>query len=125
VIATVKTEFPLPKIITSKAQHKQYLANLLELERRDNLSAAEEDFAHLLILVIEEYEKKQFPIRSASPVEVLQELISANDLRQRDLAPLFGSESIVSEVLSGKRSLNVQQIKKLSERFKVSPAVFF
>ena len=125
MIATVKTEFPLPKIITSKAQHKQYLANLLELERRDNLSAAEEDFAHLLILVIEEYEKKQFPIRSASPVEVLQELISANDLRQRDLAPLFGSESIVSEVLSGKRSLNVQQIKKLSERFKVSPAVFF
>jgi HTH-type transcriptional regulator/antitoxin HigA len=125
VIATVKTEFPLPKIITSKAQHKQYLANLLELERRDNLSAAEEDFAHLLILVIEEYEKKQFPIRNASPVEVLQELISANDLRQRDLAPLFGSESIVSEVLSGKRSLNVQQIKKLSERFNVSPAVFF
>ena len=125
MIATVKTEFPLPKIITSKAQHKQYLANLLELERRDNLSAAEEDFAHLLILVIEEYEKKQFPIRNASPVEVLQELISANDLRQRDLAPLFGSESIVSEVLSGKRSLNVQQIKKLSERFNVSPAVFF
>jgi HTH-type transcriptional regulator/antitoxin HigA len=55
----------------------------------------------------------------------LRGLISANNLRQKDLAPLLGSESVVSEILSGKRELNKRQIEKLSTRFNVSPAVFF
>jgi HTH-type transcriptional regulator/antitoxin HigA len=75
--------------------------------------------------LIEAYEEKHYPIRSATPLEVLQELMTANDLRQKDLAPLFGSESIVSEVLSGKRGLNKRHIEKLSRRFKVSPELFF
>ena len=129
VIATVSdkytTEIGAPKMITSKAQHEQYLSTLLELERRDDLSAAEKNYANLLILVIEDYEKKRFPIRKASPVEVLRELLAANGLRQKDLAPLLGSESVVSEVLKGNRELNKNHIIKLSERFNVSPAVFF
>jgi HTH-type transcriptional regulator / antitoxin HigA len=51
--------------------------------------------------------------------------MNANDVRQKDLAPLLGSESVVSEVLGGKRELNKHHIEKLSERFAVSPAVFF
>ena len=58
-------------------------------------------------------------------MEVLAELMAANNLKQKDLAPLLGSESIVSEVLYGKRELNKQHIEKLSQRFKVSPALFF
>jgi HTH-type transcriptional regulator / antitoxin HigA len=58
-------------------------------------------------------------------VEVLVELMTANNLKHKDLAPLLGSESIVSEVLSGKRELNKQHIEKLSQRFNVSPALFF
>jgi HTH-type transcriptional regulator/antitoxin HigA len=45
-------------------------------------------------------------IPNASPVEVLRTLMDANDLRQKDLVPIFGSESIVSEVLHKKRDLN-------------------
>jgi HTH-type transcriptional regulator / antitoxin HigA len=41
------------------------------------------------------------------------------------LAPIFGSESILSEILHNKRALNKAHIEKLSERFQVSPAVFF
>ena len=52
-------------------------------------------------------------------------LMDANDLRQKDLAPIFGSESIVSEVLHKKRVLNKTHIEKLSKRFHVSPAAFF
>jgi HTH-type transcriptional regulator/antitoxin HigA len=48
-----------------------------------------------------------------------------NNLKQKDLAPLLGAESIVSEVLNGKRELNKQHIEKLSQRFNVSPALFF
>jgi HTH-type transcriptional regulator/antitoxin HigA len=51
--------------------------------------------------------------------------MEANDLRQKDVVPIFGSESIVSEVLHKKRNLNKTHIEKLSKRFHVSPAVFF
>jgi HTH-type transcriptional regulator/antitoxin HigA len=114
-----------PRIITSEAQHEQYVSALLELDRRSQLTAAERNFAELLTLLIEAYEEKHHPIRSASPVEVLQELLSANDLRQKDLVPQLGSESVVSEILSGKRELNKHHIEKLSKRFNVSPEVFF
>jgi HTH-type transcriptional regulator/antitoxin HigA len=46
-------------------------------------------------------------------------------LKQKDLADVFGTPSVVSEVMSGKRELNKEQIRRLSERFKVSPELFF
>jgi HTH-type transcriptional regulator/antitoxin HigA len=49
--------------------------------------------------------------------------MEANNLRQKDLAPMFGSESVVSEVLRGKRPLNKHHIGNLSRHFKVSPEV--
>jgi HTH-type transcriptional regulator/antitoxin HigA len=113
------------RVITSEAQHDDYVSALLELERQKKLTLMEKNFADLLTLLIEAYEEKHYPIRSATPLEVLQELMTANDLRQNDLAPLLGSESIVSEVLSGKRELNKRHIEKLSRRFKVSPELFF
>jgi len=46
-----------------------------------------------------------------------------HDLAQSDL-PEIGSQGVVSEILAGKRDLNVRQISQLAERFGVSPAVF-
>ena len=119
------TDTGAPRVITSEAQHELYVSALLELDRRSQLTAAERNFAELLTLLIEAYEEKHHSIRAASPVEVLQELLLANDLRQKDLVPQLGSESVVSEILSGKRELNKNHIEKLSKRFNVSPEVFF
>ena len=119
------TDTGAPRVITSEAQHELYVSALLELDRRSQLTAAERNFAELLTLLIEAYEEKHHSIRSASPVEVLQELLLANDLRQKDLVPQLGSESVVSEILSGKRELNKNHIEKLSKRFNISPEVFF
>jgi HTH-type transcriptional regulator/antitoxin HigA len=115
----------VPKVITSDAQNDRYTAALLELERRGHLTPAEKNLAEVLTLLVEAYEEERYPVRSASPVEVLKQLMDANNLRQKDLAPMLGSESVVSEVLSGKRELNKHHIEKLSKRFGVSPAVFF
>ncbi len=114
-----------PKVITSDAQNERYIAALLELEKRDRLTAKEREFAELLTVLIEAYEDEYYPIRAASPVEVLVQLMEANNLKQKDLASLLGSESVVSEVLRGKRELNKHHIERLSKRFGVSPAVFF
>jgi len=75
--------------------------------------------------LIADYEAKQFTIEKSSGVEVLRELMDANGLRQKDLADDLGGESIVSLILKGKRQLNRHQMEKLSQRFHVSPAVFF
>jgi len=114
-----------PKVITSDAQNERYIAALLELEKKERLSAKEKEFAELLTVLIEAYEDEHYPIRATSPVEVLVHLMEANNLKQKDLAPLLGSESVVSEVLRGKRELNKHHIERLSKRFGVSPAVFF
>ena len=54
--------------------------------------------------------------------DALRFLLEEHDLTQSDL-PEVGSQGVVSEILGGKRTLNVRQIRALSERFGVSPAV--
>jgi len=114
-----------PKVITSDAQNERYTAALLTLEKKSRLTAKEREFAELLAVLIEAYEDEHYPVQETGAVEVLVELMAANNLKQKDLAPLLGSESVVSEVLRGKRELNRGQIERLSKRFGVSPAVFF
>jgi HTH-type transcriptional regulator/antitoxin HigA len=114
-----------PAPITSDRQHEEYLAVLDKLASKRNLTSEEEMYAEVLMTLIEAYEEKHYPIPDPSPVGVLRTLMDANGLRQKDLAPIFGSESIVSEVLHKKRDLNKTHIEKLSKRFHVSPAVFF
>lgn len=118
-------EFGSPTQITSDRQHAEYLSVLDKLANKENPTSEEEKYAAVLMTLIEVYEEEHHSITDASPLEVLRALMDANDLRQKDLVPIFGSESIVSEVLHKKRALNKMHIEKLSKRFNVSPAVFF
>ncbi len=76
-----------------------------------------------LATLIEAYETKHYPIPDAPPADILRYLMEAQDLKQNDL-PELGSQGVVSEILNGKRQLNLRQIKVLSERFGVSPETF-
>jgi HTH-type transcriptional regulator/antitoxin HigA len=110
--------------ITSEEQNEHYTGVLHELVMRGNLSQKEEEYVELLSLLIEAYEDEHYPIRAGSPAEVIKTLMKANNLKQKDLARIFGTESMVSMVLKGTRPLNAEHIKGLSKRFHVSPAVF-
>src|SRR5438552_17888742 len=114
-----------PTPITSGRQHEQYLRVLDKLASKDNPTTEDEKYAGVLMTLIEAYEEEHHSIPHAGPVEILRTLMDANGLRQKDLVPIFASESIVSEVLHKKRDLNKTHIEKLSKRFHVSPAVFF
>src|SRR5208282_279361 len=118
-------EVSSPTPITSERQHGEYLSVLDKLAGKENPTSEEEKYAEVLITLIEAYEEEHHSIPEASPLEVLRALMDANNLRQKDLVAVFGSESIVSEVLHKKRDLNKAHIEKLSKRFRVSPAVFF
>ena len=118
-------EVSAPAPIASERQHREYLSVLDRLASIENPTSEEEKYAEVLIALIDAYEEEHHPIPDASPVDVLRALMEAHDLRQKDLAPIFGTESIVSEVLRKKRDLNKTHIERLSHRFHVSPAVFF
>ena len=118
-------EVSSPTPITSERQHSEYLSVLEKLASKEKPTKEEEKYAEVLVTLIEAYEETHHSIPDASPVEVLRTLMDANELRQKDLVPIFGSESIVSEILSKKRSLNKTHIEMLSRQFRISPAVFF
>ena len=73
--------------------------------------------------LIHAYEEEHHPIPECSGVDVLRFLMEEHDLTQSDL-PEIGSQGVVSEILRGKRELNVRQIRTLAKRFHVSPGVF-
>jgi HTH-type transcriptional regulator/antitoxin HigA len=80
-------------------------------------------FLDTLGTLIQIYEEEHYPIPEASGAEVLRFLMDEHGLTQSDL-PEVGSQGVVSEILNGKRELNVRQIRFLTETFKVSSAVF-
>jgi HTH-type transcriptional regulator/antitoxin HigA len=73
--------------------------------------------------LLHDYEEQHHPMPEASGPDVLRFLMQEHGLTQADLSEI-GSQGVVSDILRGKRELNIRQIRALSERFHVSPAVF-
>ena len=115
-----------PRVIHTEEENEDYAAALYELEQNHaDLSPEEKDLADLLTLLIEDFEEKHYQLPKASPIEAISFLMDQHGLKQKDLVDVFGTPSIVSEVLSGKRDLAKDHIVRLSERFHVSPELFF
>jgi HTH-type transcriptional regulator / antitoxin HigA len=119
------TKIP-PRVIRSEKESEAYTEILRDLDRRArSLTRAERELADLLTLLIEDYEEKRYELPRAKPLDVLRFLMDQHDLKQKDLADVFGTPSIVSEVLNGKREMNKLHIGRLSKKFHVSPELFF
>ena len=73
--------------------------------------------------LVEDFEAEHPALPSATGVQALQFLMEQHGLKQADLSEI-GSQGVVSEILTGKRELNIRQVRALSERFGVSPATF-
>ena len=73
--------------------------------------------------LVDSYEREHDPEPSGNPVAVLEYLMDEHGLSQSNV-PEIGSQGVVSEVLRGNRQLNIRQVRALSQRFGVSPAVF-
>jgi HTH-type transcriptional regulator/antitoxin HigA len=115
-----------PEVVHDEALNERFIDVLRKLDARwDELSSDERKLHELLVLIIQDFEKRTYKVRAATPIEVIEELMAASNLKNKDLVGIFATESVVSEILNGKRSLTVEHIKRLSERFNVSPAVFF
>lgn len=73
--------------------------------------------------LIEDYEVTRQPLPMTTGIQALRFLMEQHGLKQSDLHEI-GSQGVVSEILAGKRELNIRQVRALGERFGVSPATF-
>ena len=112
------------RVIHNDAELEAYTKALFQLTALEKPSPAEADAIELLTLLIERYEETHYSIPAADPVAVVRFLIERQGLAQRDLIPQFGSESAVSMFLARQRKLTLEQVRKLSSRFKLPADVF-
>jgi len=103
------------KPIRSNSDYEEALSCVEELIMLDpELDTEEADRLSVLSILLEKYEKENFPIEIPSAIDAIKFRMEQLGLAQKDLIPYFGSASRVSEVLSGKRLLTVNMISALS-----------
>lgn len=114
-----------PHVIRTESDNRTALAAIEALMARSaDLAPEESELLALLVALVEQFEASRYSSPAATPVDVLRELMSARELKQRDIVGLFPSKGIASEVLSGKRAISKAQAKRLGQFFGVSPALF-
>ncbi len=113
-----------PRLIRNDLELAAYTEALYELTALQKPSRSEAEAIELLTLLVERYEQEHYSVPAADAVSVVRFLIEQQGLSQRDLIPQFGSESAVSMFLAGQRKLTLDQVRKLSARFKLPSDVF-
>jgi HTH-type transcriptional regulator/antitoxin HigA len=94
--------------------------------RIGSLSPEEHDYLDVLADLVEKYETERYPEPKVDPLAMIRELFAAGGITQADVARGTGlAESMLSEILTGKRSMGRKTVEKLSRFFHVDPVVFF
>lgn len=115
----------MPMIIETEEENERMLAEVEKLfNKGEDLSPEEEKVFKLMVKLIEDFEERAYPIKHPTPLAMLEHLMDARGLTQKDLWAIFGSKSTASQVLNGKRELSKTHIKKLAAFFTVSPELF-
>jgi len=109
----------------TEAENERALAELEALDTLGRpLTREEEALAELLTVLIRQFEGSRYPLGHADPLDALRDFMEIRQLRQRDLIPIFGASSVVSDVLNGKRSISKTHARKLAEFFHVPVSLF-
>lgn len=91
--------------------------------KRDQ-SEAEKAYLAVLTDLVEAYEDATVQVTERSGVDMLRYLVEENGYKQAELTPVFGTQSVASDVLSGKRAFSLEQMRKAATFFGVRLSVF-
>ncbi|ELS05531.1 putative transcription regulator containing HTH domain [Xenococcus sp. PCC 7305] len=116
-------EFP-PRTITNEQQLEATQEVIDRLLDQGELNQDESDYLNVLGVLVWEYEQAHEPMPDIYGVELLKVLIAERNLRQKDLVPIFKTESIVSDILNGKRQLTLRHVQELGIFFSLAPSAF-
>jgi HTH-type transcriptional regulator/antitoxin HigA len=125
VAETLTQSTELIFVPTNEEEYRQLVALLDEITDivRDDETHPLAKMMDVLGVLIEDYEDAHVPEPERDSISILRYFMEEYELKQKDL-PELGSQGVVSEILNGKRELNLRQVKALSERFKVPASVF-
>lgn len=106
--------------INSEPEYKAALAEIEHLiDRNVRAGTADGDHLNLLTLLVQDYEQKRVEIEAPDPIEAIKFRMEQMNLTPRDLVPLLGSRSKVSEVLSRKRPLTLSMARALHKGLRI------
>jgi HTH-type transcriptional regulator / antitoxin HigA len=115
----------LPEVIETEAQNRRMNAIADRLQSKWDRSPEEDRLLKLIATLCMNFEEKHYNVQEGvTPEGILADLMSERGLKQADLLPIFGSRSVVSEVLSGKRGITKTQAKALAQFFKLPVELF-
>jgi HTH-type transcriptional regulator/antitoxin HigA len=110
-------------VIETDTENERAIAELERLDSLPRMTAEQKSLADLLTVLIERFEHR-YEIGHSEPLDALRALKEERGLRQRDLIEVFGSSSVTSDVVNGKREISKQHARKLAEYFHVPVSVF-
>ena len=114
-----------PRVIKTEAENARATAELEALDTLGRpLTAAEKSLAELLTVLVQQFEASRYPPGELDPVDALRELMEARGLRQKDLIPVFGASSTISDILNGKRAISKTHARRLAEAYHVPVSLF-
>lgn len=109
------------KPIKSNKEHAKYLARAYELMQKElKPNSKDSDELEVLSILIEAYEKANYPIEAPNPIEAILFRLDQLGMSRSELSNLLGSRSRASEILKGKRKLSIGMIRKLNEQLGIS-----
>ncbi len=92
----------------------------------DNLpvpGSEEGDAFEVLLVLVANYESTHFPIDAPDPIEAIKFRMEQEGLEAKDLVDVIGQRNRVYEVLSGKRKLTLEMIRRVRDRMNISADV--
>src|SRR5450432_2411856 len=114
----------VPKVIDSDEEFDRLVEKMEALDLKKNPTLEEQALSALLARLIQDYDDRYHAIPALPPHKMIAFLMEQRELRQADLLPVFGSRSVVSDVLNGKREPSKAHLRKLAEYFHVSAELF-
>ena len=112
------------KPIKNKKQYKEYMRqayDLIQLDLKKN--SIESDKLELLGILIQQYEKENYPIEPPHPIDAILFRLDQLNMKKSELSRILGTRSRTSEILSGKRKLSLSMIRKLNTELDIPAEV--
>jgi len=100
------------------------IAALTALDEREDQTPAEQAFAELLAIVIEDFETRHYALPKVTPQQALPSLMEDRGLRHKDITPIVGNKGLTTEILNGRRKISVSLAKRLASALHVPIELF-
>jgi HTH-type transcriptional regulator/antitoxin HigA len=105
-------------IIKTDEEYKDVLVRIEQIMDAEP-NTPDGDELELLSLLVEKYEKENYPLPIADPVDVIQYYMEQRGLKAKDLVGIIGDKAIVSKIMNRERKLNLKMVRNLHQKIKI------